>query len=112
MFLRLSLIFCFFSWLELFSAMIAGAIVGFERQLSCKPIDISTCAFATFSSINREPTLNHRVVSQIITGIGFLGGGVILSRNGIVIGVTSAPCIWLLADIGITFGTNHPATSI
>ena len=53
-----------FSWLELLSAMIAGAIIGLERQLSGKPIGIrtsiliciSTCAFATFSSINNEPT--------------------------------------------------------
>jgi putative Mg2+ transporter-C (MgtC) family protein len=109
-----------FSWLELLSAMIAGAIVGFERQLSGKPIGIrtsiliciSTYAFATFSSINREPTLDLRVIGQIITGIGFLGGGVILSRNGIVIGVTSAACIWILAAIGITIGTNHPASGI
>jgi putative Mg2+ transporter-C (MgtC) family protein len=109
-----------FSWLELFSAMIAGAIIGFERQLSGKPIGIrtsiliciSTYAFATFSSINREPTLDLRVVGQIITGIGFLGAGVILTRDGIVIGVTSAACIWVLAAIGITIGTNHPASGI
>jgi len=109
-----------FSWLELFSAMIAGSIIGFERQLSGKPIGIrtsiliciSTYAFATFSSINREPTLDLRVVGQIITGIGFLGAGVILTRDGIVIGVTSAACIWVLAAIGITIGTNHPASGI
>jgi len=109
-----------FSWIEILCAMIAGAIVGFERQLSGKPIGIrtsiliciSTYAFATFSSINNEPTLDLRVVGQIITGIGFLGGGVILSRNGIVIGVTSAACIWILAAIGITIGTNHSFSGI
>jgi putative Mg2+ transporter-C (MgtC) family protein len=91
--------------------MVAGAIVGFERQLSGKPIGIrtsiliciSTYAFATFSGINHEPTLDLRVIGQIIiTGIGFLGAGVILTRDGIVIGVTSAACIWILAAIGIT----------
>ena len=109
-----------FSWLELLCAMIAGAIVGFERQLSGKPIGIrtsiliciSTYAFATFSRINREPTLDLRIVGQIITGIGFLGAGVILTRDGIVIGVTSAACIWILAAIGITIGTNHPFSGI
>ena len=109
-----------FSWLELLCAMIAGAIVGFERQLSGKPIGIrtsiliciSTYAFATFAGVNNEPLMDLRVVGQIITGIGFLGAGVILTRDGIVIGVTSAACIWILAAIGITIGTNHSASGI
>lgn len=109
-----------FSWTEILCAMVAGAIIGFERQLLGKPIGIrtsilicvSTYAFATFSSINNEPTLDLRVIGQIITGIGFLGAGVILTRDGIVIGVTSAACIWILAAIGITIGTNHSASGI
>ncbi|HUV63332.1 MAG TPA: MgtC/SapB family protein [Sedimentisphaerales bacterium] len=109
-----------FNWLELLSAMIAGTVVGLERQLSGKPIGIrtsiliciSTYAFTTFCGINNEPTLDLRIIGQIITGIGFLGAGVILTRGGIVIGVTSAACIWILAAIGITIGTNHPATGI
>jgi len=109
-----------FNWSEIFCAMIAGAIIGFERQISGKPIGIrtsiliciSTYAFTTFSGINNEPTLDLRVIGQIITGIGFLGAGVILSRNGIVIGVTSASCIWILAAIGITIGTNHHITGV
>jgi len=109
-----------FNWLELLCAMIAGAIIGFERQLSGKPIGIrtsiliciSTYAFATFADINNEPMLDLRVIGQIITGIGFLGAGVILTRDGIVIGVTSAACIWILAAIGITIGTNHSFSGI
>jgi len=109
-----------FSWPEIFCAMLAGAVIGFERQVSGKPIGIrtsiliciSTYAFTTFSDLNHEPTLDLRVIGQIITGIGFLGGGVILSRNGIVIGVTSAACIWILAAIGITIGTNHHITGV
>lgn len=109
-----------FNWTEILCAILAGAIIGFERQLSGKPIGIrtsvliciSTYAFATFAGINNEPILDLRVIGQIITGIGFLGAGVILSRNGIVIGVTSASCIWILAAIGITIGTNHPLTGV
>ena len=109
-----------FNWAEILCAMLAGAIVGLERQVSGKPIGIrtsiliciSTYAFTTFSDLNHEPTLDLRVIGQIITGIGFLGGGVILSRNGIVIGVTSAACIWILAAIGITIGTNHHITGV
>jgi putative Mg2+ transporter-C (MgtC) family protein len=49
---------------------------------------------------------------RFITGIGFLGAGVILTRDGIVIGVTSPACIWILAAIGITIGTNHHITGV
>ncbi|MBN2180774.1 MAG: MgtC/SapB family protein [Sedimentisphaerales bacterium] len=109
-----------FSWTEILCAMLAGTIIGIERQALGKPIGIrtsiliciSTYAFTTFSDLNHEPALDLRVIGQIITGIGFLGGGVILSRNGIVVGVTSAACIWILAAIGITIGTNHHITGV
>ena len=109
-----------FSWIEIFCAMLAGTIIGFERQIYGKPIGIrtsiliciSTYAFTSFSDINHQETLDLRVIGQIITGIGFLGGGVILARNGIVIGVTSAACIWILAAIGITIGTNYHFTGV
>jgi putative Mg2+ transporter-C (MgtC) family protein len=109
-----------FSWPEILSAMVAGAIVGFERQISGKPIGIRTSilicisvyVFTTFCSINQQPILDLRIIGQIITGIGFLGAGVILTRDGIVIGVTSAACIWILAAIGITIGTDHYITGI
>ncbi len=105
-----------FSWIEIVCAMLAGMIIGLERQINGKPIGIrtsiliciSTYVFTTFSGINNQDALELRVIGQIITGIGFLGGGVILSRDGIVIGVTSAACIWILAAIGITIGVNYP----
>ena len=109
-----------FNWPEILCAMLAGTIIGFERQALGKPIGIrtsiliciSTYAFTRFSDINHQETLDLRVIGQIITGIGFFGGGVILSRDGIVIGVTSAACIWILAAIGITIGINHYITGI
>lgn len=110
-----------FTWTEILCAIVAGAVVGAERQLSGKPIGIrtgiliclSTYAFATFASLNPSGTPDSsRIVPQIITGIGFLGGGVILTRNGIVVGVTSAACIWILAAIGITIGLNFPYTGV
>jgi putative Mg2+ transporter-C (MgtC) family protein len=42
-----------------------------------------------------------------VTGIGFLGGGVILAREGAVIGVTSAAVIWVLAALGSLIGLGH-----
>ena len=42
-----------------------------------------------------------RIIGQVITGIGFLGAGVMLSKDGAVIGVTSAATIWSLASVGV-----------
>jgi len=58
-----------------------------------------------------DPT---RVLGQVVTGIGFLGAGVIIAREGLVRGVTSAAVIWVLAGIGamIGFGLFLPALAI
>jgi putative Mg2+ transporter-C (MgtC) family protein len=47
------------------------------------------------------------VLGQVVTGIGFLGAGVILSRDGIVVGVTSAAVVWLLAGVGAAIGLGY-----
>jgi putative Mg2+ transporter-C (MgtC) family protein len=53
-----------------------------------------------------------RIVGQVITGIGFIGAGVILTRQGVVIGITSASVIWILAGVGILIGFGKFAASI
>jgi putative Mg2+ transporter-C (MgtC) family protein len=52
------------------------------------------------------------VLGQVVTGIGFLGAGVILARGGRVQGVTSAAVIWTLAGIGSMIGFGHFAAAI
>jgi len=109
-----------FSWIALFSVFIAAGIIGMERQISGKPVGIrtsiliclSTYMFTTYSGITQPGILNTRIIGQIITGVGFLGAGVMLTRNGIIVGVTSAACIWILAAIGITIGLNHSYTAV
>jgi putative Mg2+ transporter-C (MgtC) family protein len=53
-----------------------------------------------------------RVLGQVITGIGFLGAGVILARDGKLLGVTSAAVIWMLAGLGATIGLGHLSVAI
>jgi putative Mg2+ transporter-C (MgtC) family protein len=48
-----------------------------------------------------------RVASQIVTGIGFLGGGAILHEKGSVKGLTTAATIWMNAAIGMAAGTGR-----
>ncbi|MFH1747380.1 MAG: MgtC/SapB family protein [Planctomycetota bacterium] len=110
-----------FSWPGILSALACGAIIGFERQILGKPVGIrtgmliclSTYIFvAVAKAVASETTDPSRVVGQIITGVGFLGAGVMMSRNGLIIGVTSAAAIWILAAIGVTVASGYHLTGI
>jgi putative Mg2+ transporter-C (MgtC) family protein len=107
-------------WMSIGVAVLCGGIIGFERQIRGKPAGIRTNILiclgsnifvqlsTTLAGPNADPT---RVLSQVVTGIGFLGAGVIIARQGVVRGVTSAAVIWVLAGIGamIGFGKFTPA---
>ncbi len=102
--------------------VVAGAaFVGLERQLMGKPIGIRTSSLISFGtyifvamaqSIISEQMDPSRIIGQIITGIGFLGAGVMFSQNGSVQGVTSAAAIWILAAIGAVGGLGYPHLSV
>lgn len=109
------------SWLALFACLISGGIIGLERQWQGKPIGIRTSVliclgtyvFVAIGEIavttSADPT---RVIGQVITGIGFLGAGVMLTRDGMVVGATSAACIWVLAAIGVVIATGSPLLGV
>jgi putative Mg2+ transporter-C (MgtC) family protein len=76
-------------------AVLCGLIVGLERQLSGKPTGIRTSSlvclgtyiFVSVSQLIQGPNVDPgRIAGQVITGIGFIGAGVILTRQGVVIG--------------------------
>ena len=103
-------------WIRVGAAIACGTIIGLERQVRGKPAGIRTCTLicmgthffvvlgASFAPETADPT---RVLGQVVTGIGFLGAGVILTREGLVIGVTSAALIWLLAATGAMIGLGY-----
>jgi len=63
---------------------------------------LGTYLFIATSAIAASETGDpSRVIGQVVTGVGFLGAGVMLARDGIVMGVTSAATIWSLAAIGV-----------
>lgn len=108
-------------WLGIAAAMLSGTFIGLERQLLGKPVGIRTSiliCMGTYVFVKLGATDlgagvdSTRIVGQIITGIGFLGAGVILARDGIVLGVTSAAAIWMLASIGSVIGKDHPITGV
>lgn len=102
-------------WLHLGTAILCGGVIGVERQLRGKAAGIRTSILiclgtSIFVSLGAslgseaDPT---RVLAQVVSGIGFVGGGVILAREGLIIGVTSAAVIWVLAALGALIGLGH-----
>jgi putative Mg2+ transporter-C (MgtC) family protein len=103
-------------WIQIGTAVLCGGMIGLERQVRGKPAGIRTSILiclgtevfvrlgAMFSGDNADPT---RVLSQVVTGVGFLGAGVILARGELVTGVTSAAVVWVLAAIGATIGLGY-----
>ncbi len=105
------------SWAGILSAVIVGTIVGLERQIFGKPAGIRTSAliclgsylFIALSQSVLGPKSGDatRVLGQIVSGIGFLGAGVIISKEGTIQGVTSAAVIWVLAGMGALIGFGY-----
>ena len=99
-----------FSWKAVASSILCGSFVGLERQFRGKPVGVRTSSlivmgtylFVAISMIAaNEASDPSRIIGQVVTGIGFLGAGVMLAREGVVVGVTSAATIWALAAIGV-----------
>lgn len=110
-----------FTWSDIGTAVLCGAMVGLERQLRGKPVGIRTSSlivlgtyvFLTLSlHLHAESSDPTRIVGQIVTGVGFLGAGVMLSKDGIILGVTSAATIWVLAAIGVCIPIAGEAVAI
>lgn len=102
---------------RLFASLIAGMVLGLEGQIYEKPaglrtgmlICLSTCLITIISIITGQ-TLggdSSRITAQIVTGIGFLGAGVILRQNDRVRGITTAASIFGNAAVGITIGSGY-----
>ena len=99
-----------YDWHSIVTAVFCGAIIGVERQLRGKPVGVRTSSLITLGTyifmhsallLGNDVTDPSRVIGQVITGIGFLGAGVMLAKDGAVVGVTSAATIWVLAAIGV-----------
>ena len=109
-----------FDWHAIATAVLCGTIIGLERQIRGKPVGIRTAALITLGTylflatafqLPGEIVDPTRVVGQVITGIGFLGAGVMLAKDGAVVGVTSAATIWILASLGVMISAGHLVAS-
>ena len=109
--------------IKVFIAAIVGLIIGFDRQKINKPagtrtqmlicvgsallagISIHISQIYSFPGATSRPD-PARLMAQVITGIGFLGAGVILKENNRISGVTTAATIWITAALGIAIGSG------
>lgn len=92
-------------------AGLLGGLIGLEREVRGYPAGIRTialvalgsCLFTDVSGLLRG---DDRVAAQIVTGIGFLGAGVIFREGYTVRGITTAATIWSAAAIGMAIGAE------
>lgn len=99
-------------------AFAIGAIIGLEREFRSKPagfrtmiiICVGSCLY-TILSKESNTTSPDRIASNIVTGIGFIGAGVIFKEGITVNGLTTAALIWITAALGMAIGYhNYPLT--
>jgi len=107
--------------LTLFLAAFLGACIGTEREYKNRPAGVKTHALVSLgaalfvtlgysvfgdfagSEVSFDPS---RVLAAVITGIGFIGGGLIIKRQFEVEGITTAAGLWIAAGVGATTGMN------
>src|SRR3979490_2187973 len=108
--------------LRLALSLIAGVLIGLDRGERGRPAGLRTtllvCLAASVTMIQANLLLGTsgkpansfvtldlmRLPLGILTGMGFIGGGAILRRDGLVLGVTTAATLWLATVIGLCFG--------
>jgi len=108
---------------KLVLAILCGGAIGFERELNRKAAGLRTNVLicmgsALFMIISRHIgggapyTDPARLVAQVVTGIGFLGAGVILQARGSITGLTTAATIFVVGAVGIAIGDGMFAAAL
>jgi putative Mg2+ transporter-C (MgtC) family protein len=99
--------------LRLMVSLMIGALIGAEREYKSKSagfrtmilISMGSCIFTMLSDLWNDT--NGRIVANIVTGVGFLGGGVIFKEHNSVKGINSASVIWIVAALGVCCGMHQ-----
>jgi putative Mg2+ transporter-C (MgtC) family protein len=99
-------------------AFIIGAVIGLEREYRSKPAGFKTMILicvgsCVYTILSKDVTFGNtdRISSNIVTGIGFIGAGVIFKEGISVNGLTTAALIWITAALGMAIGYhNYPLT--
>lgn len=103
--------------LKIILASSLGAVIGFERKNRNKEAGIRTHSIVCLASAlmmivskygfeDVVKTDGSRIASQVVTGIGFLGAGLIFVKNNAISGLTTAAGVWATAGIGLAVGSG------
>ncbi|MCB0192006.1 MAG: MgtC/SapB family protein [Anaerolineae bacterium] len=95
--------------IKLAIALLIGILIGWEREyreniagMRIMPlVAVGATLFAGFGGIEGKQFINAQVAAGVVTGVGFLGAGVIKRESGVLSGVTTAACIWVTAALGM-----------
>ncbi len=109
--------------IKLGAALLLGGVIGAERERYKKDAGLRTTILITLGSalftilsmrISGDSSDYTRIAANIVSGIGFLGAGVILQEHGRVKGLTTAATIWVSAAIGMACGSGEylPAVAV
>ncbi len=97
-------------------AVVLGALIGLERRLRHHPAGLHMNALVALGSAayviagtlaGDDPTGPARVVGQVVTGIGFLGAGVILHQGATIRGINTAATVWCSSAVGVFAGLGE-----
>ena len=101
--------------LRIFIAGLLGGLIGFEREFRAKEAGVRThfivalgsALFMIISQYAFTGQFDHaRVAAQVVSGIGFIGAGVIIFQKNVVRGITTAAGLWVAAAIGLACGAG------
>lgn len=107
--------------IKLLVSFLLGGLIGFERELHEKPAGLRThiivslastlFTILSLSNVFGNPTMiSHdpaRIAAGVLTGIGFLGAGVIVSTGGNIRGITTAASLWVTTAVGMAVGAGE-----
>lgn len=103
--------------LKIGAALLAGLLIGIERELQNKDAGLKTNALVSLGAavfvlvslhFEGKPNVDlTRVIGQVVTGIGFIGAGVILHKGTTVRGLTTAATVWCSAGAGCLAGIGE-----
>ena len=97
-------------------ALLLGSIIGAERQMRQRMaglrtnalVSIGAALFVMVSAFESVPQGATRIASYVVSGIGFLGAGVIMREGINVRGLNTAATLWCSAAVGVLSGLGHP----
>jgi putative Mg2+ transporter-C (MgtC) family protein len=98
--------------LNVLYAAILGGVIGWERETEGRDagvrtfaaVSLGSCVFAEISAHLTGDVSPHVIAAGVVSGVGFIGAGVIMQDRGNIIGLTTAATLWATSAIGLAIG--------